>query len=294
MTSWVLRVHFKTILILVFSLIFFQSFFLFSERAPPIGRDFYIVTIPKAGTHLLMKLLVMLTNKSFVFDQWEPLGGFRFEGDAQGYYIVDELAIEASQRWQSENQFPVLHFNMAPVYKRFSLSHPEYIKIIQLRDLRDVCVSCAFFQSAEIEKEIGPSTFDKKLLYIINLDSHSRPVNGIFNIYRNAKEAIQWVNDPSVVISRFENLVGPKGGGTKRAQKQQISLIALKLRIHLNARKLKVVMEDLFGNKKGPQLPTTFRQGQIGGWRDYFKPMHEVAFKKNLGKLQKKLGYSLD
>jgi len=295
MTSLILKLSNKLILALLFFTVCFHSSFCYCLHAnQSVGQDFYVVTVPKAGTHLLMKLLVMLTNRSYVYDMWPPLGPYRFEGDAKDCYIADKVAIAASKRWKSLNQFPVVHFNLASVYKRFSLIHPEYIAIIQLRDLRDICVSCVFYHHHEIEKEIGPSTFDEKLLYIINLDSDSRPVNNILNIYRNAKVAVKWVKDPNVVISRFEDLVGPKGGGTEDAQKRQIRKIAKKLKISLDAERLDEVLQTLFGNEKGPQFPTTFRQGQIGGWKDYFKPMHKAAFKKRLGKLQQKLGYSLD
>lgn len=267
------------------------SFLLFSYG---YAKDFYVLTVPKSGTFLLIKTLQMLTNKSQVDMNWAFPGridAFRFIGDGDANLTFPELELAACYFF-SLNQYPIGHFQFADLFEQFSLLHPQYAKIIMIRDLRDACVSEVFFQWNELRDEIGSDDFDAKLMYVITM-GNTVPRNGLLNLYRNAEKAVEWLNKDAIVC-RFEDLVGPEGGGTRQAQEQQIIKIALGLQVPLWPVHLEWICDNLFGKDKGPNLPTNFREGQIGSWKKYFKKEHVEAFREHMGALQVALGYSLD
>ncbi len=193
--------------------------------------------------------------------------------------------------WKKNNIFASAHFNLAEYFNCLWQKHPEYIKIIHIRDLRDVCVSCTFFQSEEIEKEIGTSCFAEKLLFVLSLEN--KPCNYILRIKKYAEIAAEWIKDPLAVVCRFENLIGEKGGESLISQQEQITAIAKSLNINLDRSKLDWITDNLFGIRSGPSLPSTYREGKIGSWRKFFNAEHKKAFEEHLGEIQLHLGYDL-
>jgi hypothetical protein len=284
----------------IFSIgLFFIIFLNFYSEAtitqPSASPDFFVLTIPKSGSHLLAKLLYMLTNKKHVFPsrQFPQSNFYSFCDEKPNAYIPELQLEEAITQWKFHHLFPLSHFNNSENFYHFSLKHPDYVKLIEIRDLRDVCVSTVFFHFADIEKEIGPCTFDEKLMFIINLDQipHQHP---FIRVAKHAQKALMWIAELDTVVCRFENLVGQNGGGTLEAQEKQILEIASQLHIVLTQSQLKWITTNLFGVHTGPFLPSSFREGKIGSWTKYFKQEHIEAFKQHLGDLQLQLGYPLD
>lgn len=181
--------------LLVFQM--FISWFSYAEYTPIQAarqNDFYVLTIPKSGSHLILKMLNMLTNKKQVFagQIFPQLNAFTFIDEQPNAYIPDQELESAFNYWKLNHLFALAHFNFSENFYRFSLKHPEYVKIIQIRDLRDVCVSCAFQHANEIEQEIGPCTFNEKLMFIMTLGD--KPTNHAFlRIEKNAREAVKWM-----------------------------------------------------------------------------------------------------
>jgi len=284
----------RSLFLFLFIISTFQSRIYSQIENKPAMRDFYVLTIPKSGSFLVQKLLVLLTKKTYVNPHvfFPAMDAFRFHDYYPDVYIPKEKADSFFAKIKKINQFSLAHFNFAETAYHFSLRHPEYVKILQIRDLRDACVSCAFHMANSIQEEIGPSTFDEKLLFVITMGD--RPTwQQILNIYKNAHTALEWINDKNVVISRFENLVGVKGGSTLESQQKQIIEIANSLNIAINQEKIDYITNNLFGLSQGIGTPT-FREGKIGSWQKYFKEEHKIAFKKHFGKLQVAFGYSLE
>ncbi|MBA2367864.1 MAG: hypothetical protein H0V82_02430 [Candidatus Protochlamydia sp.] len=274
----------------------FLSLFLFGQcySIENVKSDFLVLTVPKSGTHLIMKMLHMLTAKTHAnnYALFNPITAFNFREDDPSIHISSELVERAFLIWKRSNVFPIFHFNMAEDFHLFWLNHPNYVKIIQIRDLRDVYVSCVFHQLENIEKEIGPCTFDQKLLYLICLDNKPTK-NNIIRLKKNAEIAVEWMQDPETIVCRFEHLAGEKGGGSLTAQREQIITIANSLNINLNSAQLNWITNNLFGTETGPPLLSTYREGKIGSWRNYFTDEHKRAFEEHLGEIQLNLGYGL-
>lgn len=276
-----------------------KLFFLMALFFSPISlngyeKDFFVLTIPKSGSHLILKMLRMVTEKHHVLPSQTFPQRNAYQFPDEDNCVIDQKEIEeAFLFWKDSHHFPLAHFNFSENFFLFSQNHPEYVKIILIRDLRDACVSCAIFQSDTIEQEIGPCSLKEKILFIINLGKKTT-TNKFLRIEENARHVLPWLSDPETVVCRFENLVGEKGGGSLAAQMQQIVDICLKLEIYVPIEKLESILATLFGVDEGPIFPSTFREGKIGGWRNYFDEEINEAFNGQLGELQLKLGYSLD
>lgn len=256
---------------------------------------FFLLTIPKSGTHLIWKTMMMLTGR----EQEHPgklypqLGVFNFIEDIP-HMDFDQNLFESYiiNAWNSR-KFGMAHMNFTSLFQGLCQHHPEYRPIIFVRDLRDVCISLVYFQWYEIEREMGPSTVQQKLLWVINKTtgpSSSR----VLNVGKNAREAAIWSRRPDAIVLKYEDLVGPEGGGTKQAQLEALSKLANALNIPLDSTQLMYLADNIYG-KRGISMPsTTFRQGKSGSWKTYFSSKHTKAFKKNLGHYQTTLGYSVE
>lgn len=280
----------------------FLSFIFFSHtlHCLPVEEfqkinDFFILTIPKSGTHLLIKFLYMVNIKTKLMPRaFRQLAWSDFPGDHEGAVVLPE-EFEARMSLFKERQFvAIAHTNFSKVYKEFIARHPEYILILQIRDLRDILVSEVYFQWDRFEELLGPSTFDQKLTYLLRLHLE-KTKTGILPIYRYAEEACSWMNNENVLICRFEDLVGEMGGGSCIQQENQILSLISMLGLTLSEEKLKTITSSLFGVEEAPRKITwTFRKGEIGTWKDHFKPSHIKEFNKEWGHLQVGLGYSLE
>jgi hypothetical protein len=94
-----------------------------------------------------------------------------------------------------------------------------------------------------------------------------------------------WGRDEGAVVVKFEDLVGPEGGGSADAQRRAVGRVAEHLGLEADERTMRLVEEGLFGEGR------TFRKGQIGGWREEFSPEHARAAKEVAGPLLVELGY---
>ena len=126
------------------------------------------------------------------------------------------------------------------------------------------------------------SSFEDKLTIAIT----SIPPSHIIN-------ALPWIGDPNVVILRFEEIVGPSGGGKLKIQQKAIVKLANALGLVVTTPKLKEITDNLFGTNAGPPLPSTFHSGQIGSWKHCYTDEHKRLFNEIWGNAQIALGYPL-
>lgn len=102
-------------------------------------------------------------------------------------------------------------------------------------------------------------------------------------LFQDYERAVTFYRHPDVCNVSFEELVGPKGGGTLAAQQAAVDLVATFLGITCDPAK---VAEALFHPES-----FTFRKGQIGGWRDVLSDGPRAAFNDRHAGLVAALGY---
>lgn len=239
------------------------------------STPFIMLSIPKCGTQLIKKTLILLTkDKKILPLPKEPLF-------IHGHFFFPPLMnVNAEQFLEKYPQFPGqsmhAHLNYSFLFREFITKYPEYAAFIMIRDLRDALVSMAYFY--RFPRSIG--TIEEKITFLMNIDDSS-----VWSLKSQAKEALNWMKDPHATIIRFENLIGPKGGGTQEFQDAELFKIAHALSIPLDDAQLKYARNHMWGNT------WTFRKGEIGEWKTHFTDHHKALFKNKLGDLLIALGY---
>lgn len=273
----------------------FSLFFIFAFNIPVqsfkpvhtiVEKDFFVLTLPKSGTHLLLKLLLSLSSKkrSAIIEVTND--------NAYKRPIAPQTLEQAFLKWKQSHYFCLDHLEYTDPLQIFHASHPEYIAIIQVRDLRDVFISLIDWKWDIIEKQLPNTTLSQKLMYAINDELEHRATY----INRHIDGLSKWLNGHSnVLIVKFEDLVGPKGGGSPQRQKDAVSRLAIALAIPLTQERVDDIVENLWGVENVyPYLAATFNQGKIERWKEYFNEEHKKIFKEKYGNLLIQLGYEKD
>jgi hypothetical protein len=278
----------KTMKAIAFFIAIFVPFASFCEIPP-----FALITIPKSGSHLIIKTLYFLTGS-------KPIWHTKFP---------------SYQYLPGEEGFLYTHFCVSPQLEADYGELPNLKKIIMVRDLRDVAVSIVHQivkapwpgLSGKKRQEFLQMPFDEQLLYVINYNYDVRAVaktspNSLqVSLVQVADQALRYSQNPDVLTLRYEDLVGPNGGGTLDAQIAQLGRIKEFLQIDATAASLYEIAAKIYGNTIDPfgqegfkNLRSTFRVGKISRWREHFTEEHKAAFKKKLGKTLIALGYEQD
>jgi hypothetical protein len=171
----------------------------------------------------------------------------------------------------------------------FAKAHMRVVCI--LRDPRDVAVSQMHYIKQKKRHPIHeafmalPSDEERLLFSIRGGVLGGRELLSLDERYR---QFVGWQRDENSVLVKFEDLVGPKGGGSAEAQRATVERVARHLGVSEGEEIAPSIEEDLFG------LGRTFRKGQIGGWRSAFSEQHVRATNEVAGPLLAELGYEAD
>lgn len=266
------------------------------ESYPKEADAVFLATVPKSGTHLIIKLFTLITGKnaSLIPHLIGSEQFCKFYNSPDDFQEMLPYMTGAINDTIDQGMFPVVHTNLAePVLHYFALSDKKVKKFLMIRDLRDVIVSAAFYQGERIDEHLGPSSIEEKIRYSLTLNDEDSDRLMIVT-RRYAEKALKLMEDDSFFVCRFEDLVGEKGGGDNELQIRTILAIADRLEYPLDTRQIEKITEELFGNDAGPKVSVTFRDGQIGTWKKYFTKEHTEIFIEKMGDLQLRLGYSLE
>ena len=244
--------------------VFFYILFYFGTASSVL-----IISIPKAGTHLVDKAVKDITLK--INNTWPS--GF----GAYLYYIpLEKLDFYTNF---PDNTYLFSHLRFSSDYFPIFLKK-KIVVLLNLRDPRDQSISLANW----IKKNPGnmyPSfihvTYNEVLVHVIE------KTNTDYEYY------LPWMNYPYALTVRFEDLVGSKGGGDDAKQLATVKAIAKHVSVELTEERAQEIATDLFGITKN-----TFRKGQIGAWKHEFTAEHKELFKQYGGELLIKLGYEKD
>jgi Sulfotransferase domain len=159
-----------------------------------------------------------------------------------------------------------------------------------LRDPRDLAVSQMHYLKNNPPKNFTaheafmalPSDDERLLVCIRGGELGGRKLQSLDQRYR---QFLGWEQDEGAVVVKFEDLVGPRGGGCAEVQRRAVERVAAHVGIPLDERTMRLIEENLFGRGR------TFRKGQIGGWQEEFSSEHEQAAKEVAGPLLVELGY---
>lgn len=261
------------------------------------------ISIPKAGTHLLIKCLTLMEIEGITYDFEAKDRRIKSIQTAYQSISLEAYADRAFSRLsyrlsvnQDIRKSFLVHLPFSEKYKSF-FDEFTVANFLMIRDPRDQLVSLASTALADrknregILKDILLDLLEGTQRQLIWKPHHGGCdlvwTVGIVKFYQSF---LQWALEPTFHVVRFENLIGPEGGGTETAQIQEINLIARHLGTTLSLQQMSKIRKNLFGDSR------TFVEGQTKCWQKYFTPEVKEAFKKVPGacELLIHLGYEKD
>ena len=257
----------------------------------------FVNSLPKAGTHLLVKVMRALPGLYGVRfhlgrDQAKVYQPKRGESRIPaGIASPEDMSLPRLARAIRHLGAGVYFTGHMPYSAAFRdlLADCGVKTVLILRDPRDVVVSSAAYLAARPNHHLSGrfTTLDEEeriLASITGLPSDNGRA-GLRSIGERMRSVLPWTTDPSVYVTRFERLVGPRGGGSVQAQVCEIRNIAAHVGVSLGEAQVHDLAAGLFGGTG------TFRKGQIGGWRQVWTARHVEAAKPQLDDLLIQLGY---
>lgn len=246
---------------------------------------------PKSGTHLLYQILYSIPG----LNKWDDIVSIQS--------LCGLMNTASHVHWK---------LGSAPDKSivRCHLMHCEEInqalqefdsKVIFIyRDLRDVAVSHARWTAKEPRTSLYQhysrlNDFDRQLMCSIKGVPVGTPFGSNIShpdIGQDFSRWQKWLDEPTALAIKFEDLIGKRGGGCEETRFKTIKKIVNYLDIELS---WKHIETNFASDIMNPQESHTFRKGgkgKIGGWKSVFKPEHTTAFKQVAGDLLIKLGYA--
>lgn len=284
----------KTLLLATLILFGFCFYGHASNHELPQCAPFGLLTIPKTGTHLIMKCLGMIQKRTNLCLR-QQLGLRNFNQSNYDKHLEEYLSLIESLI--DDQHYFDDHSHVCKIIGHFMDRHPHFPWIIGVRDIRDTLISQAYFIWDKLESVLGPTTLQQKITFLLDIKKSSRdmiPTTPI--MYLQAKNVLAISDKKNALIIRFEDLVGSKGGGNDVIQRQTIKNIASHIGVPVSESQLDYIQENLFGTEVRVETmkEETFRSGKIGSWKEVFTPDHLKYFRKHYGKFQKAFGYPVE
>lgn len=214
----------------------------------PIGErhgsktPLFLISIPKAGTHLLYELARALGYADGVVCPDDPRGGTWYCIEySNSHTTARDFLVDTTRRSPFGNKHhPFFRSPALFVYR-----NPLDILVSEANWYHDPCNSplAGYLSALELPARLLRLADDPWLLGTI------RDRVGGF---------IPWLDFPNVIPLSFEELVGARGGGSDQAQLDLIWSIQLKLQVGGRP-------EEIARRVFNPNSPT-FTEGRIGGW----------------------------
>jgi hypothetical protein len=235
-------------------------------------------SFPKSGTHLLLQILSLLP---LLAPRWRyhlnndtPKLLPKIHKICKGQYVSGHLY------WSQELIESIRTTNIRPLFI--------------IRDLRDLAVSNFYYITYKEPNHRLHSYFkslnsdaERLMASIVGIDGKLLK-DGIRSksMGEHAIAYAPWLNEPTCLTVRFEDLVGSNGGGSDEKQMKTIRAITDHLGIDMSEEQIDRIASKAFFKKS-----STFRKGQIGDWKNHFTDEHQRAFKEVAGEALLKLGY---
>jgi sulfotransferase family protein len=233
------------------------------------------ISPPKSGTHLLERALCLhprLYRK-----------------------IMPTIGERNVQRWGGLNgilsrmrpgQVAVSHLMFKPARVR-ALEKQGARCIFLVRDPRDMVVSRVFHIAKDVKHPLheqfrSETDLGKLVRWAIEGDEDLRSLRKMLEDFAG------WLDSGALVV-RFEELIGPAGGGDEIRQALALRRVFEHVGVEVTEDQLASIRSGVFSNRS-----PTFRRGEIGDYRRYFNDDTRELFREAAGDLLARYAYELE
>lgn len=253
----------------------------------------------KSGTHLLSDCLslmprMMFSGRHFALPDFFSDASAYAAGPSGVWPSLQTARLEKLLRRCPRGMFVTAHARFHPEFSEM-VDGLGFKHVLLLRDPRDIAVSHSFYMLQDTLHQHHDHyartlrSDEERLMASIRGFQKSEvagplpPIGGSFGAY------LPWLDEPSTLVVRFEDMIGSHGGGGEERQLEEIERIAGFVERPLSREQSSEIARKMYG--KGS---LTFRKGRAGDWRNHFTEAHKRAFKETAGDLLVKLGYEED
>ena len=239
--------------------------------------------IPKAGSHLLIQVLLGLTEIGpFVNPGFPPVN--RFEGNTR--LELNERIIEINRMRPGE-----IRYGYAGCWEPYisAITAPGRASVFIFRDPRDLLVSHVFY-ATEIHTGHGMHEYYKNELKTMEerlnvaIEGCTIPGLELPTVRERYEENLDWFNRENVLCIRFEDLILDRENTIGRLL-DYIQGFGVEFSVP-RSQAITIVSNSIQPRKSG-----TFRKGQPGNWKEHFTEENKRRFKAVAGDLLSWLRY---
>lgn len=239
--------------------------------------------IPKAGSHLLIQVLLGLTEIGpFVDPGFPPIN--RFEGNTR---------LELPERIQELNRMRSgeIRYGYAACREPFlsAITGPGKASVFIYRDPRDQLVSHVFY-AKDIHEGHGMHDYYNNVLTSMEerlnvaIEGCKLPGLGLPTVWERYAEHFGWFERDDVLCVKFEDLILNRD----RTLGELLDYIE-SFGVDFTISRPQAI--EILGQTIKPQKSGTFRKGQPGNWQEHFTEENKRRFKAVAGDLLTRLGY---
>jgi sulfotransferase 6B1 len=238
------------------------------------GPRVFCVSIPKAGTHLLERALCL-----------HPRLYRKLVPTVSDENIAKYGGFERLLARLRPGEVVASHLRFAPSYPG-NLERSGVAGVFLVRDPHDIVVSQVHYVSKRTDHRLHDVFAERgdareKLRLAVTGD----PERGAPSIGDRLDYFAGWL-DAGCLVLRFEDLVGPGGGGDAARQRASIASLLRHVGLEDDAAAVSAIAGELFSSES-----PTFRKGSAGGWRSAFDPELEALFEEVVGDRAIPYGY---
>lgn len=248
--------------------------------------------LPKAGTNLLIKALTTVVglhrSRQAIHGQTptRELAGQHIAIGVDAPRAVPVSDVRNRLRWVAPGSVVSAHLPDSDIAREL-LNALGYRMAVIVRDPRDVAVSFAHFvtdlPAHRLHERFAAAAPPQRLLWAID------GIPGeLDDIATRTRRVTNWRSWPAAHLVRFEDLIGPMGGGDAQTQAASLVALAAHCDVILSPQAAATAGQRVFGGTR------TFRRGRLGSWGEHFEPLHTARMKEVAGDLLVDLGYVTD
>lgn len=281
-----------------------------------MNKKIFINTVPHSGTHFLSSLLESIGYEHAVYKNTFYLGSpfyrraqraginwrtayllhekFKFfekkilPVSVSSPILITESTYKKLFKVLSPGKFIIGHVPYSHQAKKVHHSAVDYSLTI-IRDPRDMILSMLRHVKDRPQHHSHDYLYnsletDEERFFAV-ADGFENSETKLIGVKIMIESMLEWQQDSSNLLIKFEDIVGPLGGGDSFVQQKTIDRILTFIGAENTPKNLKEIAKESFGKS------STFRKGQIYGWKDKLSQRENELFCQTHSNLLDLIGY---